>query len=191
MTLFPEYGAILRAYNGRRARRSDLPYMRHIDQGFEVLKALTTDTDAWRAWFVHPLFQLDEFFYGIASGLGTPIGPLSMSEIVANPRVVVLAMEYRAIANAYLPIHEKRAPRWPKLSTIDVVNRMLIADKIQNWRDARRFVYPKVTQAEAYVLDDYFMSWLDALQVDEERRATLNAILDADDERRKSLGVYP
>lgn len=191
MTLFPEYGAITRAYVDRRAKRSGLPYMRHIDQGFEVLKHLTTDTDAYRAWFVHPLFQFNEFFYGIASELGTPIGPLRMEEIVANPRVVALAMEYRAIANGYLPVNEFRAPRWPTLSTIDVVNRMLIADKIQNWRDARRFVYPKVTPAEAYNLDNYFMSWLDALNVDQGQRETLNAILEADDEHRRRRGIYP
>lgn len=54
-----------------------------------------------------------------------------------NPRVLLLAVEYRNIANGYLSFMPSRPE--VKLSPIDDVNKMLIADKIQNRKDFENY----------------------------------------------------
>lgn len=185
--LSPEYEAIATAYAHRRAKRSGLPYMRHIDQGFLLLTEIMEpfDEDVLRAWLVHPLFQLDEFLTPMAADRAGVFGS------VANSRVALLAMEYRAIANGYLPRNERTAPRWPKLSKIDAVNKMLIADKVQNYRDARLFLFGKIPSGQAKLLNDYFDSWLGALDVTGDALATYEHRLEADDAKRRKLNFYP
>ncbi len=176
-----EYAAVEKAYGDRKAERSGLPYMRHIDQGLVILDKLTNDDDVLRAWCAHPLFQLDNHFVEL---MATPHRTDPLCDIVTNPRVAVLAMEYRAVANgflskdhAYLFEHEGM-PR-PKISPLPEVNQMLVADKVQNYRDARLHVFPDAaTDDEAACLTVYFNAWFKALGVGEFEIARYERLLE-------------
>ncbi len=177
----PEYPAVERWYGSRTAVRSGLPFMRHIDQGLLVLQELTDDMDVLRAWCVHPLFQVNEFFEPMMKQSESHVAPLI--NVVSNPRVVVFAMEYRAVANAFLStdhdyviVHE--GTQRPRISVLPQVNQMLLADKIQNYRDARLHVFSKVSADEAKSLDNYFHLWFSALGVGGWEVARYEAILE-------------
>jgi hypothetical protein len=165
-----EYDLIKETYGERRAKRSGLPYLRHIDQGLILLRALEVDGDVLRAWCLHPIFQLDEFYVPMVRE-GRVLRQISS-------RLAVLAMEYRAVANAYLTKNESE-DRLPKISPIDEVNLMLIVDKIQNWRDARLF--PHVSEEERAKLNRYFEKWLKELKFQPYQRKNLEALLAEDD----------
>lgn len=145
-----EYQQISDHYRGKFAKRSGLPYMKHIDEGLAILASLgVTDDDVFRAWCLHPILQVDESFGALAHP----------EDLTLSPRVMMLAMEYRAVANAYLRPHGIRAVRDIQLSPLEEVNNMLRADKIQNYRDAREH------HNEDKTLHAYFSSWLRALGV--------------------------
>lgn len=167
-----EYDAIKAAYGDRRAERSKLPYLRHIDQGILLLNAMKVTDDVLRAWCLHPIFQLDEFYVPLMKDGGAAFD--------SSPKIVTLAMEYRAVANAFLT-GDEASLRLPKVSPIADVNLMLIADKVQNWRDARMHLFQHVDHAERSKLDRYFKKWLDALNVSSDLQSTLGALLAEDD----------
>jgi len=170
-----EYEAIRSAYGERKAKRSGLPYLRHIDQGLLLLRFLKADDEVLRAWCLHPIFQLDELFVPLMKGDYPAVNPLQ-----ASSRILVLAMEYRAVANAFLT-HDVDRPGGPRISRIPEVNMMLVADKVQNWRDARLHLYSKIDAEKATSLNRYFLTWLNALGVSFEVRSSLEAILSEDD----------
>lgn len=154
-----EYMAIERHHGARRARRSGVPYMNHIDEGLRVLHRWLGASDrAKRAWCLHPLVQSDEDLRrshadGLLDGF--------------EPAVVTLALEYRNIANAFLSPMERHPgyddPSRIARSPLAEVNAMLVADKLQNCKDFRRHhgEHPR-----AAWLARYFERWLCALGVD-------------------------
>lgn len=170
---FDEYTVIEIVYGNRRAARTGLPYMRHIDRGLALLEQLGEigPTVIARAWCVHPIYQLDEFFNPLAAGFTGTKAPTN------DPHVVLLAMEYRVRANAFLTGHIG-SDREPHPSQVRDVNTMLIVDKIQNWDDARKHLYSKISSSEARQLDIYFMRWLYALGVTHAQQHQLEAVLD-------------
>jgi hypothetical protein len=85
-------------------------------------------------------------------------------------KVMQLVMEYRNIANNFL------APKnWdrkePRLSPIENVNWMLLADKIQNYKDFLKHQKPAtrgetghtMSRSRFEILDNYFQDWLKVL----------------------------
>jgi hypothetical protein len=78
---------------------------------------------------------------------------------------MALAMEYRSVANAYLSPHGHRAPEDIRLSPLEDVNDMLIADKVQNYKD---FLLHHAAHPRAMELDAYFTAWLQRLGVSAE-----------------------
>ncbi len=52
---------------------------------------------------------------------------------------IALSMEYRSVANRYLSRMELRTPDTIELSPVAEVNKMLIADKVQNRKDFERY----------------------------------------------------
>ena len=161
------YSLIQVFYGARRAQRSQVLLMNHIDEGIKILDSLEASMVTKEAFAVHPLFQADidlEVNWHLAKHL--------------DPLVVLLAMEYRQVANDFLSVKIKMeaseeafgrcyATQEIKLSVIPEVNQMLIADKVQNRKDFER--YHRSTHARSNQLDYYFKLWLTKLEVSEEQ----------------------
>lgn len=146
------YRLISEVYGDQRAVRSGRYYMSHIDEGIHILRDAHVDTQA--AFAVHPIFQ----------------DTVQLLETLDRPpelrtRVVALAMEYRAVANSYLPRHHSLSLEGPKISALEEVNQMLVADKIQNRKDLELFNRDLPGYA---LLQDYFQRWFDALGVSDQ-----------------------
>ena len=122
-----EYQAVAAFYGTRRAKRSDVPLMQHIDEGLAVLDAIGGSERAKRAYCLHPLLQADEdLLRSYEQGV---------SSLTDDPAVLVLALEYRNIANATLSPRLIAGAAEIPLSPLEEVNDMLRADKVQNWKD--------------------------------------------------------
>lgn len=165
----PEYQLISEHYRGRHARRSGLPYIKHINDGLVILEHIGAHFDAMRAYCIHPILQ-DTSAFQEAVRLGDDRCALLSK---SSPTALVLATEYRNIANAYLLRHHKTHDaasqgngdqQLPTLSPIDKVNDMLRADKIQNFHDFLNHHYQ--THPDSDALYSYFNQWFKALNVD-------------------------
>ncbi len=147
-----EYRLIANHYGDKCAKRSGVPLINHINEGLVVLTAISAVETTKRAFCLHPLLQADEDLqenYYMAS--------------FVEPHVLLLTMEYRNTANAYLS--DKITTDQPlKLSPLLEVNEMLIADKVQNMKDFMRHHHG--THPRSNELYDYFSKWLDALNID-------------------------
>lgn len=152
-----EYLLVSKYYNIRVAERSRVPLINHIDEGLIILDSIGATEVVKRAFCIHPLFQTDENLldsYNVPDWL--------------DSRVILLVMEYRNVANAYLSDKLDFPNSEPiKLSPLSEVNQMLVADKVQNRKDFIK--YHKSTHPRSDKLDLYFKQWLDALKVTEDQ----------------------
>jgi len=155
-----EYRAIERHFGGRRAARSGVLYMNHIDEGLAVLRDLGATERAKRAWCIHPMVQLDA---------DLPASYADLGALSDDPAVLVLAMEYRNIANAHLSRHEVASSADIAMSPLAEVGDMLRADKVQNYKDF--LLYHRDSHPRAAALHRYFRQWLEHLSVDGDRFA--------------------
>lgn len=135
-----------------------MPLIRHIDQGIAILEAIGASERAMRAFCLHPLVQAD--------------GDLAASypriaELSDDPHVIVLALEYRNIANATLSTRAIASADAIPLSPLDEVNQMLVADKVQNRADF--LAYHAASHPRSAELARYFELWLARLGIDEQR----------------------
>lgn len=165
------YAMIRDFYGDRTAKRSGVPLIAHIHEGIGILGRIGADQETMEAYAVHPLFQAD--------------GDLAANwERAAElaPRVVLLALEYRNVANAFLSDKVEKGPdamgresfhiKGPfSLSPVPQVNTMLIADKVQNRKDFER--HHRGTHARSDELDHYFKTWLKRLGISETHYLTL------------------
>ena len=154
------YNMILQHYTGKTAKRSGLPYINHIDEGLKILNITGALSKVKDAWCVHPLFQDDKALI-----------ELSRRDLFRmDPTVVMFAMEYRTVANAYRSVNYK--PDFvPKLSTIHEVNMMLVADKVQNMKD---FWLHQEYNEHLFL---YYSSWLRALGISEDEYMELKNLI--------------
>lgn len=173
-----EYKLISKHYGDRVAKRSQVPLINHINEGLVVLDAIGATEEAKRAFCLHPLFQADEDlkenFY--------------MASFVF-PHVLLLTMEYRSVANEFLSDKieglqgviynygiEGLNPGLVRLSPLKEVNDMLIADKVQNYKD---FVtYHQKTHERTSELDDYFNIWMNTLGVTDKQYGELAQLIE-------------
>lgn len=170
-----EYKLISKFYGDKKAKRSQAFLMNHIDEGLEVLSKIGASQDAMRAFCIHPILQSDE-------DLKENFDWISKTEI--TPRVLMLALEYRNIANSYLSTRKIEDLRDIHLSPIKDVNDMLIADKVQNYKDF--ILYHKGTHPRSTELIFYFENWFNRLEINrqlligllEEERIISNKLLD-------------
>lgn len=167
------YELISKFYGDRTAKRSGVPLINHINEGMFILDRIGAQDHVKEAFAIHPLVQADDDlkanFNDIVNGAnGLPI----------TASVIALAMEYRHVANNFLsdqvevgPDDMGRVSIYPKkplkLSPLDEVNQMLIADKVQNRKDFIR--YHQATHARSRELTYYFDFWLKRLGVSEEQ----------------------
>lgn len=166
------YAAICEYYGERKAARSGVPLIRHIEEGLCLLDATGAGKRAMEAFCVHPLLQDDD-------ALVQAVGPGSVfARHDIDPMVAVLAMEYRRVANAYLSHHCKGDADEFECSPLPEVNAMLVADKVQNRKDFD--IHHLGSHQNSAVLQRYFANWLRRLDISETRYGQLIALLDGD-----------
>lgn len=173
--LQPAYGQIVAHYGYQRAARSDVPLINHIREGVKIMWRLNASDYAIRAYCLHPLFQAD-----IDLVMVDPAG--------MNPIEVMLAMEYRSCANRWLS-DKVRIEHFddgvevgrkvvfdgePSAGPLDEVKQMLIADKVQNYKDFLQ--YHQHTHPRSLELQQYFKAWLIALNVTDEEFEELSQV---------------
>jgi len=171
-----EYELISAFYGDRCARRSGAPYMNHIDEGLVVLERIGASQTARRAFCLHPMVQGDEDLahtWPRVGSLGVP------------PRVWVVALEYRNVANAYLASRAVSSVEEVALSPVTDVNQMLVADKVQNYCDFLR--YHADSHPRASELDAYFRIWLARLGISDDAFTEHRRALSQRASRRESL----
>ncbi len=145
---WPEYKYIESIYGNEKAKRSQVYLINHIDEGLLVLKGIGASIDAMKAYCLHPVIQED-------SSLDKNFEDILSSNF--SPKVLSLSFEYRNIANAYLSNRNISSIEEIKLSPLKDVNDMLIADKIQNYKDF--VLYHKGSHPRSLELDEYFNNW--------------------------------
>ena len=165
ITASREYAAIEAHYGDRRAARSDVLLMHHIDEGLQVLATRGASPRAMRAFCLHPLVQEDAALAASYPHLGS---------LTDDPSVLALALEYRNIANAPLSTRAISSAAEIPLSPLAEVNEMLVADKLQNWKDF--VLHHRATHARSAELDRYFARWHERLGVTEERARWFEAL---------------
>lgn len=152
-TQWPEYQLVSEFYENKQAKRSKVPYMNHIDEGLGVLYKIGASEWAMRGYCLHPLFQMNT--------------DLANNEVFfeqVNSRSLALAMEYRNIANAYLSSRKISSLEDIALSPLKDVNDMLIADKVQNYKDFLK--HHDGEHERSFQLQAYFNNWFRRLGVD-------------------------
>lgn len=148
------YQLISRRYGAATTTQSGVPLINHIREGLEVLGWIAASQDARAAFCIHPLLQAD---HDVSENWDSQ----ELARI--SPSAIILAVEYRSVANDYLSAQEPRSIEDIRLSPLQGVNQMLVADKVQNFKDFRR--YHQGTHPRARQLDLYFRSWLQRLEV--------------------------
>jgi hypothetical protein len=179
MNDFKEYSMIKSYYQGQTAKRSGVPLINHIDDGLTVMREIGATEYAQRAFALHPMFQadreLDELGVHIASTI--------------NPEVLLLVMEYRSQANAWLSnkvlwVEYDGIPMLEGVPTpgpLKEVKDMLIADKVQNYKDFLQF--HKGSHIRSAELNVYFDTWLNVLGISQERFKELCDVIEAQKEK--------
>ena len=165
------YQLIADFYHQRRAKRSGVRYMNHIDEGLELLSLLGARAVTKEAFCLHPLVQSDKALRAACAGGGVfsqRSGP-PLSAVA-----IILAMDYRATANGYLAQRRITSMDDIKLSPLLEVQQMLVADKVQNRKD---FELHHAGHPNHEGLKRYFSNWLERLGVSEQRYQELIAQL--------------
>ena len=142
-------------YGDKCAKRSKVPYINHIYEGIKILKYINASEYAIRAYCLHPVFQMDE-------------------DLIANialiyyqdPAIMTLVMEYRNQANAWLSdkVQGGNLIGQPTSGPLIDVKHMLIADKVQNFKDFE--LYHKESHLRRRDLWLYFNEWCRNLDID-------------------------
>jgi hypothetical protein len=142
------YLLISKYYGENTAKRSGIRLMNHIDEGIDILKSIGADQNTIDAYCIHPILQSDEAFNSnyTMDFRGIPTSSL------------LLAMEYRRVANSYLS--KDKIENFVGF-TNDKIKQMLFADKVQNEKDFA--LYHEGTHARSKELREYFNNWLNIL----------------------------
>lgn len=171
MSFSYEYMLIRQHYGQDKAKRSGVPLLRHIDEGLAILSHLGAGSAIKAAWCLHPLVQSDEMLEQNFDRL---------AENVHGERLM-LAMEYRNQANRWLSDKVQRGEHriiWregvPTPGPIQAVKLMLIADKVQNYKDFDLHHLSRHPRSDELTV--YFKAWHDALGLSAEDLRVLRAV---------------
>lgn len=154
-----EYRAIEEVYGSRTAKISKVLLIRHIQEGLIILERINASEEAKKAFCLYPLLQSND---NLSLSLDSQ---KVFSTYLFDVNAVILAMEYRAVANAYLSFHYKGNDDIIYLSHLKDVNDMLIADKIQKRKDFLK--YHKDIHKNSDILNQYFINWLKVLNIND------------------------
>jgi len=146
----PAYKLVQDFYGDIRAKRSKVPYIYHIDEGLAILNYLGASYNTKEAFCLHPILQMDKDF--------NENKDMDFSGI--ETEAIILAMEYRRTANSYL---SKSHPSKFVGFSCPEIREMLIADKVQNYKDFIK--YQKDTSGNIELFE-YFNYWFELLKVD-------------------------
>lgn len=150
-------------YGAKRAERTGLPLINHIEEGVKVLVELNASPEVIDAFIIHPVYQT----------LDNPDDTLLVkgNSRHLHPKAIEFAKAYKETANSYLCKPHYRGPEDEiRLSEFWQVNLMLVADKVQNRKDFELH-YEHQEDKEVFnrteELAQYFKNWLKALGVPE------------------------
>lgn len=178
-----EYKKIERHYGRKRADRSNALFMNHIDEGLAVLQWIGASRAAKNAYCIHPIVQMDDDL-STSWDCREWMTP-DRNWTGCSAESVLLAMEYRSVANEYLSARLVLDPKDIRLSPIPEVNEMLIADKVQNRKDFE--LHHEATHPRSKELAHYFRMWLQRLGVEEEQYQQWKQWLSMPDKFEQSL----
>jgi len=151
---FEEYKIISDFYGSKIAKRSGVELMNHIDEGLAILEHIGASNIAKRAYCLHPIIQSDDDLFDNRHLLKA-----------VDSEVIIATVEYRSVANEYLSTRDIKSIDEIRLSPLNDVCDMLIADKIQNRKDFELYHLGKHIKSDR--LDKYFKNWLERLNVQE------------------------
>lgn len=152
-----EYLIMSKVYGDEKASRSGLYHMNHIDEGADIMIQRNASEDAIKAFIAHPMLQDDEHFMDKKE--------LLLNNVMAHcsKYTLLLCMEYRKVANAYLCKPE--TDNWTQEQIkfhcpilLSDVREMLVADKVQNYKDFLQ--YHALTHPRRNELFAYFNNWI-------------------------------
>jgi hypothetical protein len=162
------YDLIVEHYAMQCAKRSKVPLINHINEGLVVLDAINATQRAKDAFCIHPMLQHDRDLSANWKEVAS----------VCDSETILMAMEYRSVANEFLSDKmDLEVVPIIRLSPLAEVNQMLIADKVQNFKDFITYHYGPHARSDK--LYDYFHRWLYALDVSHERYQELCKLIDA------------
>lgn len=155
-----EYLMLRQFYGGKTAERSGVPLINHIREGVHLMGYIGADLGSRLGYVLHPMLQayddLQRNYLRVAS------------EPSVSVSAVVFAMEYRRAANAYLC--KPSTDFWTVGDIVTAtetllpqVRDMLIADKVQNFKDFTLHHYGTHPRSEQ--LNRYFNMWFRRLDV--------------------------
>ena len=162
------YNIIYKYFKDKRTSKG-VPYMNHIDEGIEILKELEANNKTIEAYTLHPFIQC----VNLKGADGKIIMTQEEMEKYLNiyeidSEVIAKLFLYRKFANSYLCRIETDGILFCKarqlvedLKNYPDVIKMLIADKVQNYRDF--LIYRKNNHKRSNELDYYFNMWLNVL----------------------------
>lgn len=148
------FTAVRLHYASGVAARSGIFLIEHIIEGLMILVRLGARRTAMQAWCLHPIVQSnDDLVKTVVKGI-----PVNFGQHHIQP--IILAMEYRAVANSYLSdMSPDIAKVKEDVNRIPQIRQMLIADKIQNRKDFA--AQPEGTYPNEDALNTYFEDWLE------------------------------
>ena len=144
------YNIIQHHYKDKRAERSGVPLIYHIDEGLALLEHLGAAKNVKDAYALHPMIQSTKDFNNNYR--------INFSGV--NSASLLLAAEYRHIANSYLSTGVKED--FAGFTNNDI-KLMLIADKVQNYKDFLN--YHNGVHSKSKRLNEYFSDWFKLLGV--------------------------
>lgn len=138
------YDLIKEYYGDSITERSKVPLINHIDEGIEILKSIQADQDTIDAYCLHPILQSNDSFNS----------NYTMDFSGISTAALLLAMEYRRVANSYLSVNKMED--FVGFTNLKIKH-MLYADKIQNEKDFK--LYHEGTHPRSKELREYFDNW--------------------------------
>lgn len=147
-----EYWLVSEFYKDKKAQRSGLPYIKHIDDGINIMVNRKNSEVAIRAFTIHPLLQANKDYDNNIVRVAENVHPWVLSH----------TLEYCKVANAYLAKDYKGPDDVVEIAVRSATNDMLIADKLQNYQDLAVYNsgHPNYNN-----LRNYFMNWFRALGI--------------------------
>lgn len=160
-----EYEIMESRYGDNKTKRSDQYLINHIDEGLSILNTIGASDLAKKAYTVHPIYQSDEDLIKILLEWN------DYGYVPLDNMTTLLAMEYRSVANNYLSTRTIDSIDDIRLSPLKDVNDMLIADKVQNYKDF--ILYHQDTHPRSKELYLYFHNWFKKLNINADRLTDL------------------